>query len=90
MGSLVAQGSLQQYPVPEAPQTPEVQSSSSVHIPTAIGLKQAPALHTKRLAQSAAELQEVRQPASAPQPKLPGHARPTFSGWQAPAPSQAI
>ena len=80
MAFVVPQGLLQQFPVPETPQIPEMQSSSSLQLPAAIGLTQAPALQTKPLAQSADELQEARQPPSGAQTKLPGHAVPTCWG----------
>ena len=90
MAFVVPQGLLQQFPVPETPQIPEMQSSSSLQLPAAIGLTQTPALQTKPLAQSAAEAHDVRQPPSAVQPRLPAHAVPMPAGPHAPMPSQAI
>ena len=54
------------------PQIPEVQSSSAVQLPVAIGLTHAPALQAKPLAQSVAVAHEMRQPPSAVQPRLSG------------------
>jgi hypothetical protein len=71
-GSAVApQAVVQQLPVPPRPQTPEVQSSFSLQLPTAAGLTQAAALQTKPVAQSLLVVQVVAQVVALSQPKLP-------------------
>jgi hypothetical protein len=67
--------------------TCEVQSSFSVHGPTATGARQLPALQEKPLRQSPLERQLPRQPVPSPtQIVLPGQG--ALAAAQVPAPSQ--
>jgi hypothetical protein len=71
-GLVLAHCAAQQWPVPLAPQGPEVQSSFSVQAPREILPPQAPALQTKPGAQSALLAQVVAQtPPSAQAKSLP-------------------
>jgi hypothetical protein len=74
-----AQAAVQQLPVPARPQISEVQSSSSVQLPTAVGFPQVPALQTKSPTQSALPVQVVTQAVAL------WHARLWAQGLWAPA-----
>ena len=87
-GSPVVHAALQQFPVPVAPQTPEVQESFSPQAtPSSNSAVQVPLWHQYPFRQSPAVVQLVLQLVASAQIKAPGHA----AGLEThdPVPSQA-
>ncbi len=75
VASVVSHAAVQQLPLPEMPQTPEVQASFCVQaLPSVSTARQVPPEHQKPLMQSVDAAQLVRQVAASAQLRLPAQA----------------
>jgi hypothetical protein len=85
---VLAQAAVQQWPLPEMPHTPDVQTSFAVQAPVAICGAQTPALQYEPLSQSLLVAHFLSQPVPAAlQIRSPGQAF-AIPGSQVPLPSQ--